>query len=50
MILIVVEDQDAEDAVKVISYKAYTGNYGDGKIFISPVEKAYTIRTGKKGL
>jgi nitrogen regulatory protein PII 1 len=26
------------------------GNYGDGRIFISPVESAYTISTGKSEL
>jgi len=29
---------------------AYTGNFGDGKVFVSPVEEAYTVRTGIKGL
>jgi nitrogen regulatory protein PII 1 len=29
---------------------ARTGKFGDGRIFISPVEEAYTIRTGKPGL
>lgn len=50
MVLVAVRDEDVEEAVKVISYKAYTGSFGDGKIFINPLEEAYTIRTGKKGL
>jgi len=50
MIMIVVEDEDVEEVVKLIKYKSYTGNYGDGKIFIIPVEDSYTVRTGAKGL
>jgi nitrogen regulatory protein PII 1 len=50
LIMMVVEDGDAAGVIKVISSKAYTGNYGDGKIFVSVVEEAYTIRTGLKEL
>ncbi len=31
--------------VKTIRSAAYTGKFGDGKIFVSPLEKAYRIRT-----
>ena len=47
-LLIVVEDERVEAAVAVIQESAKTGQFGDGKIFISPVETAYTIRTGEK--
>lgn len=50
MILLVVEDKDVDEVIKVVKYKAYTGNFGDGKIFVSPVEKALTVRTGAYGL
>lgn len=50
MLLLVVEDASVDEVVKVIKYKAYTGNYGDGKIFVTTVDRAYTIRTGKEGL
>lgn len=50
MIMMGVED-DAVDTVSTIIQKiACTGNYGDGKIFITPVEKVLTIRTGEHGL
>lgn len=49
-LMMVVEDADVERAVGVIQEAAHTGNIGDGKIFVSPVEQAYTIRTGKAGL
>jgi nitrogen regulatory protein PII 1 len=52
MLVIVCNDEDKDDLVKIIVRTAKTGegNYGDGRIFISPVESAYTISTGKPGL
>jgi len=50
MIMLVVEDQSVDEVVKLIKCKAYTGNYGDGKIFITPVEDVFTVRTGDRGL
>jgi nitrogen regulatory protein P-II 1 len=46
---VVVPDSLVEKVVKVIQEKAYTGNVGDGKIFIIPVEDAVRIRTNEKG-
>lgn len=45
----IVRDEDAEKAVKIIVENAYTGNIGDGKIFVIPVEEAIRVRTGEKG-
>ena len=50
MLMLVVGDDDQEKAVKIIEDSARTGNIGDGKIFVSTVEEAYTIRTGQRGL
>lgn len=53
MLLIVVDDADKDDVVKIIMKYARTGesgHFGDGRIFVSPVEEAYTISTKKKGL
>ena len=50
LIMTVVDDTDAERVIEVIQDKAKTGFIGDGKIFISPVEAAYTVRTGEAGL
>lgn len=47
MLMIVVSDEECDKAVNAISKAAFTGNYGDGKIFISPMEEVYTIRTGE---
>jgi nitrogen regulatory protein PII 1 len=50
MLALVVADEDAHKVRDIIIEKARTGNIGDGKIFISPVDEAYTIRTGESGL
>jgi len=46
---VVVDDDVAEDAVGVIMKAARTGKFGDGKIFVVPVEEAVRIRTGEHG-
>jgi len=46
---IVVSEPFVEKTINVILTTAATDNVGDGKIFISPVEEAYRIRTGEKG-
>jgi nitrogen regulatory protein PII 1 len=50
MLMLVVDDDSVEKSVKIIEDSARTGNIGDGKIFISSVDEAYTIRTGQRGL
>ncbi len=50
MLMVVVDDEKVESAVKIIEDSARTGNIGDGKIFVTSVEEAYTIRTGARGL
>lgn len=50
MLMLVVETERVAAAVEVIKTAARTGNFGDGKIFVTPVEEAYTIRTGERGL
>jgi nitrogen regulatory protein PII 1 len=50
MLMLVVEDDNVSKAIKVIQNSARTGNIGDGKIFVSEVSEAYTVRTGASGL
>jgi len=45
----VVNDVPAEDVTEAIADAARTGNTGDGRIFVLPVENAVQIRTGKEG-
>ena len=46
---IIAKDEHVEAIVKSILDNARTGEIGDGKIFISPVENAIRIRTGENG-
>ena len=45
----VVDDKDKSIVVETILRHARTGNVGDGKIFVIPVEEAIRIRTGEEG-
>lgn len=42
-----IHDQDVDIAMRTICDAARTGKYGDGRIFVSPVEKAGRVRTGE---
>ena len=46
---IVVPDEDVEGAVTAIMNAARTGKIGDGKIWVSSVERLLRIRTGEEG-
>jgi nitrogen regulatory protein P-II 1 len=46
---VVVTDEDVSPALSAISRSARTGEIGDGKIFIIPVDDAVRIRTGDSG-
>lgn len=46
---IVISDEFLEKAVNSILEAAYSGNVGDGKIFVSDVIQAYRIRTKESG-
>jgi nitrogen regulatory protein P-II 1 len=46
---IVVDDKDKSMVVETILRHARTGEIGDGKIFVVPVEEAVRIRTGEEG-
>ena len=45
---LVLEQKDVEAAVEAISLAARTGKIGDGKIFVSSIEKTIRIRTGEE--
>jgi len=46
---VVLADANVESVVEAITKAAYTGEIGDGKIFISRVEDCVRIRTGERG-
>jgi nitrogen regulatory protein PII len=46
---VVVPDMATERVIEAIVTAARTGNIGDGKIFVIPVEEAIRVRTGERG-
>jgi len=51
MLLMVVKDNEKDDVIKTVLSVARTGSagsYGDGKIFVAPVEEVYTVSSGLK--
>ncbi len=49
MISFVVRDVNVDKSVKALLKSAYTGEVGDGRIFISTVDQSLRIRTGDEG-
>ena len=52
MLMIVVDDEVEEKVCSLIIGTARTGegNFGDGRIFVTPIKKAYTISSKTEGL
>ena len=48
-ISIVLENEGVEEVVDMLVKTVQTGNLGDGKIFVLPVEDAIRVRTGERG-
>jgi nitrogen regulatory protein P-II 1 len=48
-LILVVEERDAESVIEAICAAAYTGEPGDGKIFVSDVREVVRVRTGERG-
>ncbi len=46
---VVVHEEQADAVVDVMIASARTGEVGDGKIFVSPVDEVIRIRTGERG-
>jgi nitrogen regulatory protein PII len=44
---VVVAEEMVEDAIKAIIAAGRTGEIGDGRVFVLPVERSYRIRTGE---
>jgi nitrogen regulatory protein PII len=45
---VVVADSVVDEAIKAIVSAARTGEIGDGRVFVLPVEQTYRIRTGER--
>lgn len=53
LLMTVVRDEDRDFVIETIMKSARTGNkgnFGDGKIFVSEVDEAYTVSSGAAGL
>jgi nitrogen regulatory protein PII len=50
MIEMVLPDDLVDEVLKVITETARTGEIGDGRIFVLPVDQGYNIRTGEKDI
>jgi nitrogen regulatory protein P-II 1 len=49
LVSIVVREQNVEKTIEAILQSAKTGEIGDGRIFVMPVDDSYKIRTGESG-
>lgn len=47
---LVVDDAQVDLCLEAIVKAAHTGKIGDGKIFVTPVDRAVRIRTGEEGI
>src|SRR6266581_106343 len=47
---LVLPDEMVEAAIKTIIETARTGEIGDGRVFVFPVEQGYNIRTGERDI
>jgi nitrogen regulatory protein PII len=47
---VVVQDEVADEAIKAIISAARTGEIGDGRVFVMPVDQSYRIRTGEQAI
>ena len=45
---VIIEDKQVDQVIESIKSTAYSGNIGDGKIFVSNIEQVIRIRTGEK--
>ncbi len=47
---IVVDGERVDKIVEAVQQAANTGNIGDGKIFVMPIDQAVRVRTGERGI
>ena len=50
MIDVVVPDAVVDDVIQAVIAAARTGEIGDGRVFVLPVEQSYKIRTGERDI
>jgi nitrogen regulatory protein P-II 2 len=47
---VVVPDNVVDEVIQAVTLAARTGEIGDGRVFVIPVEHSYNIRTGEKDI
>jgi nitrogen regulatory protein P-II 1 len=47
---VVVADEVVDEVIQVVIKAARTGEIGDGRVFVLPVEQGYNIRTGERDM
>ena len=47
---VVVHDDVADQVIEAIIKAARTGEIGDGRVFVTPIEHSYNIRTGERDI
>ena len=47
---VVVPDTVVDEVIQAVTLAARTGEIGDGRVFVIPVEHSYNIRTGEKDM
>ncbi|HET7217314.1 MAG TPA: P-II family nitrogen regulator [Vicinamibacterales bacterium] len=47
---VVVPDNVVDEVIQAVTLAARTGEIGDGRVFVLPVEHSYNIRTGEKDM
>jgi nitrogen regulatory protein P-II 1 len=48
MLELVIPDRQVDDVIRIVLETARTGDIGDGRIFVMPVEDGHNIRTGER--
>src|SRR5499427_6399713 len=48
MLEMVIPDRQVDDVIRIVLETARTGDIGDGRIFVMPVEDGHNIRTGER--
>ena len=48
MLELVVPDERSEEIIRAIITAARTGEIGDGRVFVLPIEEGYNVRTGER--
>jgi nitrogen regulatory protein P-II 1 len=49
VLVVVVDDHEADTVIQILMHAARSGHVGDGKVFVSRIDDAVRVRTGERG-